>query len=386
MKITWKKYPSIPLGIEETFFNIINNNLVFSCGYNGGIKFSYTANFKDSKKNKYIRELKQSTYLYDLLGDKKQWIPLSDFPGIPRQGGRCVVINDVMYCYGGYKFMPSAIHYNKGIPKKSVPSSLSDGYSLKLIDSKWMWEKLPDIPEKLTNFGMTAIGNNIYICCGAFIDIDRKSWQPIVTKNNERFGYKLYRLDISELKNGWIEYDTFPGTLRMNPACTSINNNIYIIGGIYPNPNWTYNNRQIRFYNVLDNWKYNIIEKKWTKINLDIFNRYGNWGCSNDKIVYQNRYIILLGGFAYDKTIEMGKIINNKLKSNRICNYFIVYDTEKNIILKSNIKLFANINIPDYLIVDNKIYLIGGESQRYTFDNEKFGVHSDIFIMGNIIT
>src|SRR5690606_18142324 len=125
-------------------------------------------------------------------------------------------------------------------------------------------------------FGMTSIANHIYICCGAHREEDFECTQLMVEFNGKKCGNILYRLDVNNLNNGWELYDYFPGTLRFNPVMTSIDDTIYVFGGIHPNHEWVVSkNISNRFYNVLDNWKYNIITKKWIKLNVCINNYFG---------------------------------------------------------------------------------------------------------------
>jgi hypothetical protein len=263
--IKWKKSVSIPSGIEEPFFNCMNDILFFSCGFNGGCIFSYNKNITDRKviAGKYNRDLKTQSYYFDLNQDT-EWIQIEDFPGIKRQGGRAVVCEKKMYCYGGNTFIPNNTHDKKIVLKqrKKAYRTLNDGYCLE-YNKKYIWSKLPDLPIPVSGFGMTKIDNYLYVCCGAFKDTKSESWQ--LTVKNTDIGEKLYKLDINNLDKGWEEHDIFPGTSRFNLAMTSIDYIIYIIGGIYPNDDWTHRSisKKERFYNVMDNWKYDTLTKKW---------------------------------------------------------------------------------------------------------------------------
>ncbi|WP_332634767.1 kelch repeat-containing protein [Halalkalibacter flavus] len=383
-KITWKKSTSIPLAIEETFFGMIENKLVFLCGFNGGIANSFTGNDMDTKVKKYIRGFKNEGYYLDLNNITHTWDSIPNFPSTGRQGGRTVCIDNTMYCYGGFVYTPVKIGPLTNYKKKNAFRTLQDGYALNYTDNQWIWTELPNLPASMSGFGMTKINNYIYICCGAHREPHYKSHNLMVNNENTEIGRILYRLDINNLDKGWQEYDTFPGTLRFNPAMTSIGDDIYIIGGIYPNQSWI-SRKDIseRYYNINDNWKYNTVTKKWSLIKTNICNGLSNWGPCNDEIVYKDRYIILIGGYSYRYFMNKNKLVENSMYNGEFSNRIIIYDTVTDTCYNDN-TLFCTINAPDFIVRDNKIYLIGGESVKYTFEGEYFGKHSDVFAIGEI--
>lgn len=117
MKIVWKKSISLPYGVEDTFFNVVGDKLVTTGGYNGGIKFSYKRNASEPKKEKYIRELKNDCCYFDLTKNDG-WIKIEKFP---RTKVQFVQIDNKVYMYGGYNFIPSGTHLEnkKGVIKRS---------------------------------------------------------------------------------------------------------------------------------------------------------------------------------------------------------------------------------------------------------------------------
>ncbi|KRE46328.1 kelch repeat-containing protein [Paenibacillus sp. Soil522] len=366
---------------------MIDNKLIYLCGLNGGITFSYATNYK---VNKYIRGFKNDGYYLDLNEKIYTWNRIPEFPGTERQAGRAVCIDNTMYCYGGYVYAPTRNHGKTNNKKKQSFNTLQDGYALKYTDNKWIWTKLPNLPVSMSGFGMTKINNYIYICCGAHRKAHYRCHHLMVkveSRNNKNteIGRILYRLDINNLNKGWEKYDTFPGTLRFNPAMTSIGDKIYIIGGIYPNQEWITNIKDTskRFYNINDNWEYNTVTKEWSLIKTNICNGLSNWGPGNDEIVYKDRYIILIGGHSYRYFMNKNKLMKNSMYNGKFSNRIIIYDTVTDTCYNDN-TLFCEINVPDYIVRDNKIYLIGGESVRYKFERESFGRHSDVFAIGEI--
>lgn len=399
ISIQWLQAPSLPTGIEEAFFNIINNKLIFCCGFNGGHRFSFTGKKNDLKKNKYVRGLKVDSHSFDLAiynhtklsvpANDSFWSHIPDFLGSPRQAGRSVCIDNIMYCYGGQSFNPIINHKSNSHrnPKKAL-RTLNDGYSLRLLNNNWIWNKLPNLPINISGFGMTTIGKYIYICCGVHKNVNSRQWHLSVKYNDNNI---LYRLDTTKLNhnnNQWEVYDTLPTSFssRYNAAVTHIDHTIYIIGGIASNDKWVFYKhaaQKTRYLNVSDNWKYNIVTKKWSQLS-DVLNDFSNWGCVNDKIVYHNRYIILLGGFAYSNSVTNNVTSKNKSHSLAFSNKIIVYDTVCDNYNILNTHLFCKVNVPNYLIDGDYIYIIGGEIKRFKYHNEYYGTHSDMFFIGNI--
>lgn len=383
--IQWKKNKSIPIGVEDSFFNIIGNKLVFSCGYNGGICFSYDKHKTVDKKDKYVRSLKKSSYVFD-INENNEWKMIDDFPGMERQCGRCAKINDKIYMYGGYYFVPSEKHQITNNNKKQDLKSFDDGYSLEYKNNKFIWEKLPDLPEKLTNLGMTSCDNYIYICGGGYISTNNQAIvnQKINGKNIE-YGRYLWRLNVNKLKEGWEKISEFPGTLRYNHIFKNVNGIIYVLGGIMPNNAWIAGTQRNRFFNVCDNWKYIINENRWAQL-TNISDGMNNWGYVNDNILYKSRYLVILTGCAYEKKICFDKVEKNKnfVDRTRFTNNIIFYDTVDDVVINCKTKLFCKLNNPMFVVDNDKIYLIGSESVPYVFENEKFGVHADVFAVGVI--
>lgn len=374
------------MGIEEPFFNIIDNKLVFACGFNGGIKFSYPREKYNEKRKKYIRGLKNDCYYYDLVKKNSIWKKIDNFPGEARQGGRCIAKENTIYMYGGNTFKPIKEHHIKNNTiKKEDYRTLRDGYALTYKDGIWSWKRLPDLPIAITNFGMTLYKNYIYICLGAYNNTEFYNNVVEYEKDNRKYeiGKKMWKLDITNLERGWILVCDFPGTLRINSTFTCINNNIYILGGIYPNSKWISKSQNDRFYNVIDNWKYDILNNSWQKI--DIENDYSNYGYTNSMNIYKDRYIILIGGSKYEKKIFKNKIFSNKIKKNilQIFDIFL-YDIFEKKIIKIKTKLFCRICNPNFIIFKDNIYLIGGECEPFVYNNENFGRHSDMFFHGEL--
>jgi hypothetical protein len=119
------------------------------------------------------------------------------------------------------------------------------------------------------------------------------------------------------------------------------------------------------------------------RIYNNIANNYSNWGLSNDNFVYKKRYLILIGGYAYKNIIMNKTLYKNMSHNNKFSNKVFIYDTILNQCYETD-NIFCSINVPSYVIKEDKIYLIGGESPKYILENEQFGRHSDVFAIGTI--
>jgi hypothetical protein len=74
---------------------------------------------------------------------------------------------------------------------------------------------------------------------------------------------------------------------------------------------------------------------------------------------------------------------DNENNTGQFSNRVIIYDTLKDGCFEST-NLVCKINVPDYIVNDDKIYLLGGECEKFKLGDEYFGRHSDMFTIGSI--
>ena len=353
--ITWKKEISLPGGVEDVAFNILNNKIIYTGGFCGG--------FKKIKKSKYKRGHKNETYIIDI--DKlDKWQKIDTFIGKPRQCMRACTIGNKMYCMGGFKYKPSVNVGVKSNVKKCKFEVFNDSYFLEYKNDKYTWNKFIDLPLKLSNFSICHNDNKIYLLGGG--SIFDNSWQiNVVDPKNNIINKYLYVLDLSNENKKWEILSEFKGTPRIDFNMNIINNEIYIIGGTYPNSKWK-GGKYKRRSNTKDSWKYNLKTNEWMKLMLDV-SKTSNYGTMVSN-VYKNRYILLIGGYDYS--------------NNKFMNDIILYDTEIDEIIKKD-KYINEMAGLCYTIFNDKIYNLSGETSKiFKYDGETYTNHCDIFLTG----
>ena len=115
--IEFKKLKPLPVALEDVYGGIVNDQIIFSCGFGGDIN-------KGSSRQFY-----QQTYgvnLNDILNEKEiNYQLLKKFPGRSRQKGGSVVVGNKLYCWGGYNYEPSQNLNDKILAtKKTKPQSI----------------------------------------------------------------------------------------------------------------------------------------------------------------------------------------------------------------------------------------------------------------------
>ena len=111
LKIDWKKGPSLPQGFQDSDGGIIDNMLITVCGFCGGGKTGVPG-----KETKYPRGFLTKTWGLDVGNPQRGWHSLPDFPGAARQELFAIVVDSVLYCWGGFSY--------------TAPSCYKDGYRL----------------------------------------------------------------------------------------------------------------------------------------------------------------------------------------------------------------------------------------------------------------
>ena len=157
----------------------------------------------------------------------------------------------------------------------------------------------------------------------------------------------------------------------MNNSINIINNELYILGGLLSNQNWRGIDDIVRYYYVKDNWKYNIKNNTWHKLNENILDVV-NHGTAVENVI-DNRYIILICGDGdKDNTSIPYNIIN-------------IYDTYTDKICYRD-KYIKDITGLCYIVNKDKIYILAGErgGNVFKYQDEYFGCHLDLFITGTI--
>ena len=327
-----------------------------------------------------------------------------------------------MYIWGGFSYTPLTEqelqeYKNKCIqlPNKSNIYSYSDGLCITYNNNNLNYNNIPMIPYPLVGFGIVNYEdyNKIFFINGCVYD--RESFNTFNLINNicvgSSFFSMLYDNNNNIIPNSTEFINNFPGSPRYSSNTHIINNFIYILNGINTTSDKKNNFKGYREYtynNVIDNWKYDIINNKWIRIK-----DYPIPMCNQGSVVYQNRYIILFGGIKYNTTYTFDKKIINtntiiydtKLPYNNIStikndfitpestanqynryfsNIIIIYDTIEDKYTLSDTKLPININAPKVISYCDDIYIIGGEGNPTLIDGIYYGNCLSLMLKINI--
>jgi hypothetical protein len=356
LQITWKLGPDLPQGLQDSEVGLLGNQLLLVGGFCQG--------FDDHlKPGRYPRGFLKKAWALDLDHSAKGWTLLPDFPGAARQGLFGMPASQGLYCWGGINY--------------TAPFCHRDGYRLSHRQGKWVWEELPPLPYPLYAPGFCAMGNRIYICGGSDYDSERFYTETDRAKITQRLGAQLWVFDTEMPKPGWKRLSACPGTPRFTPAMAAVHGEIYLIGGATGDPYCT----------VVDNWAYDPSTDRWTRLR-DLPISSGNfWG---GRIVWKDRYLLLLGGFQYDKVANPDGTVRAKYgEASRLegrgayFNDVFVYDTSHDLFGTAD-SMPINNNTPMTLVRGNEVLALGGECDARQIQGRYYGHHPDLFLRGQI--
>ncbi len=364
LKITWTRGPDLPQGFQDSDGGFIGDNLITVCGFCSGED-------APSKPGRYPRGFLKKAWGIDVTKEAEGWFALPDFPGDARQEVFAIPVNDQIYVWGGFSY--------------SEPYCYKDGYRLSRNDGKWVWDELPPLPWPVCSSGICAIGSKIYVFGGADYDTEKFYTFTDRSGRNKRLGAHLLMIDTANLDAGWTQLADCPGTPRWVCAMAEVGGKIYVIGGATGN---TFESAtDFPYCTVVDNWVYNPATDKWTRLR-DLPISSGNF--PSGAIVFKERYMVLVGGFQYNKITNPDGTIRDKYgtpsKFGGTGDYFndvFVYDTQTGLFGMAD-PLPINNNLPMTVLRGNQIYLIGGEADGREIDGVYYGHHPDLFLKGTI--
>ena len=107
-------------------------------------------------------------------------------------------------------------------------------------------------------------------------------------------------------------------------------------------------------------------------------------------IVYDDRYILLIGGFQYANVMDPGGEIRPKFgKINKhypekdYCSDVLIFDTKTNKFGRAT-PLPLNNNMPMAVIRGEELHLIGGETGGSVIEGEPYAHHPDLYLIGKL--
>ncbi len=234
LSIDWKKGPDLPQGFQDSCGGVIGHTLVTACGFCQGKQQIA------SKPGRYPRGFLKKAWGLDLENPQQGWVRLPDFPGAARQDLFGIIVDEQLYCWGGFSYSP--------------PYCYRDGFRLTRRQGQWSWDRLPDLPWPIGGSGIGSLGSKIYVIGGT--DYDGSGAGKFYTNtdrtgNVKRLGTRLLAIDTKNLLSGWKELSPCPGTPRWGEATAIRAGKLYLFGGGtgFDNPTGTY-------ATVVDNWRY----------------------------------------------------------------------------------------------------------------------------------
>jgi N-acetylneuraminic acid mutarotase len=369
LSITWSRGPNLPQGFQDSDGGFLGSTLVTACGFcSGGLELD-----NRHKPGVYPRGFLKKTLGIDVEAEKPRWNRFPDFPGAARQGVFSAVLDDSLYVWGGFSY--------------DSPFTYADGWRLHRSLDGWKWDPLPPLPHKLTSSGVAVVNQRIYLMGGADYD-GVKGFHTEADRANDvaRMGARLYMFDPARGNDGWKRLADCPGTPRFVHSVQAVDHRLYVIGGA--TGDLVLDDRNYGYCTVVDNWRFDTRASEWSRLR-DLPVSSGNFPKSSN-LVFRNRYIVLPGGHQYayvcnpDRTVRPKYgVASQKRTASGLHNDVFVYDTKTDLFGTAD-KLPIDNNLPMSVVRDNRLYLIGGETGGGIVDDEYYGHHPDLFLIGTI--
>ena len=371
--IEWKRGPNLPQGFQDSDGGVVADTLVTACGFcQGSSEWGNVKKLDAVKPGRHPRGFLTKTWGLDLGATNGRWTRLADFPGAARQELFAIVVNDQLYCWGGFSY--------------TKPFCYKDGYRLSKSAGRWVWDPLPTLPSPVGSSGICAVGSKIYVCGGADYDENHFYTNSDRDAGNQRLGARLLVIDTQNLAAGWKTLPECPGTPRWVAAMAAVQGRIYLIGGAAGDVSDAAKGTVVGYCSVVDNWTFDPAAERWTRLR-DLPLSSGNF--PSGQIVFKDRYMLLVGGAQYEKIANPDGTFRDKYGTpsrypgNSFCNGVLVYDVQTGLFGTAD-KLPLNNCLPMTVVHGDKAYLLGGEIGSAVVEGEVFGHHPDLLLMGTI--
>ena len=277
--------------------------------------FGYGGELQDPKAQNETLGFRNGGFYIDTKDGNKKWLPL---PPSPVKEGRQEVAaahigNSIIYV-GGFSYFPC---------KNTTGTTYSDVLRLTLLNPKtykegfaetanFSWDILPSFPYPIQSAGVAAIGEILYVFGGGQYDgfhfctwrnCDKfTTWTEI-----DRMGARLYALDTRNKNATWVEKSPCPGTPRWVHATVAYEEYLYVIGGATGNAKAAPGQAPGVIATIVDNWRWDSANDIWERME-DLPASSGNF--PGGQVLFMNRYIVLLGGHAYDNVVDAEGMIS----------------------------------------------------------------------------
>jgi N-acetylneuraminic acid mutarotase len=369
LSIDWHKGPNLPQGFQDSSGGVVGHTLVTACGFCQGIAAwgEKGKQLEAVKPGLHPRGFLNKVWGLDLENRQNGWASLSNYPACARQGMMGAVVDDELHVWGGFNY--------------TKPFCYKDGYKLARQGAGWQWKPLPPLPSPVTAAGYCSIGSKIYLLGGA--DYDEQRFYTVSDRSgaNKRLGARLQVIDTKDLAAGWKLLPECPGTPRFCTGMAAVQGKIYLIGGA------TGDIPEGGYATVVDNWMFDPGSNRWQRLR-DLPLSSGNF--SSGKIVFRDRYILLMCGFQYAKVANPDGTLRAKYgtpsrfhDTGDYYNDVFVYDTRSATFGTAD-KLPLNNAGPLTVLRGDEVFLIGGETGGGVVEGELFGHHPNLCLVGTI--
>lgn len=362
IEITWSKGPSLPQGFQDSDGGIVAGSLVTVGGFCQGRPGPA------GKEGRYPRGFLRKAWAIELNSAGGAWRELPEFPGAARQELFAIVVDDALCCWGGFSY--------------SEPYCYRDGYRLSKAGGEWRWDRLPDLPWPVASAGICAVDRTIYVMGGSDYDSEKFYTSADRAGGTKRLGSRLLAFDTQNAGRGWTELPPCPGAPRWVHAMASVGGKLYVIGGATG-----MDNSAGTYCTVVDNWRFDPKSARWERL-PDLPISSGNF--PSGRIVFGNRYILLIGGYQYDRVLASDgstrPAYGHPTKHYSDRGYFsdvFVYDTQTDRFGTAT-PLPLNNNLPMAVLEGDRLHLIGGETDGSSIQGEPFGHHPDLYLIGRL--
>ena len=357
--IQWRLGPDYPMGIQDSAVGYVGGKIVSAGGFTRyvpdveGVLNKYGNIFGvDEYGHPLPSGFTNLALAFDPGNESAGWSRIPNLPGPARQGGAVAVVNGAMYVMGGLNY--------------TAPNTYSDTYRLQYIGGSFVWQTLPTARIPWPAYGAAAstavIGSNIYLCGTADWfqgpGASGTDFHSEADRNGHPVGNAMFMLDTNHIEAGWKRKADCPGVPKFDSALAAAGGKIYQLGGIYapvattddPNdPNDPY-----PYFNAVDSWMYDPTSDRWTQLaNMPD-------GTNRRALVYDDRYIVLPGGYTYPKTWHLDGAVTDAPNVNGFEKTVMAYDTRTGMLGAAD-SMIEETSLPSATIVGDMLYTLGGE-------------------------
>jgi hypothetical protein len=318
-----------------------------------------------------------------------------------------ISLNGSMLTWGGFAYPssnPSGLHI------------FDDGYRLSRTgpDGSFQWTPLPKLPNAVADAGMCAIGSVVYSHGGAdFSETEQFCYDSMCDGSGVGLGRMLFSLDTAKLSKGatWQALKQCPGTPRAWHQVNCIGDKVFVMGGSSAQLKNTTDfkvspaaGRSGTIANVIDNWSYDTVSKKWERLR-DMPTSGTVFGGAGGGSVFRDEKIMLINSYQYDRlrtaVADQSEVIrppygvvthaptaNAPLfdypKTGLYFNDVFVYSTRTDMFGYGD-GLPINDASPDQIqLNDSAVIILGGETGAGFIDRQFFGQHPDLVMVATM--